>query len=241
MRKLTIPQIMAALIAGSQLVSCSQPAGVANGVANETAPAAAAAAAAPDEVRFYGRESFTIVSTQTGAESGTVTEHVRDWGRRRVEIKDATLAVAGQSIRQHHRVVHDGSRIATVDLETGSVTVAENPLYGRLAAAMRGRSGVEIGEQMMIQLGGRRTGERATIAGHACEYWEVAQLGARSCVTPWGATLSMRVAMGAVSFERIATEVRLDDGGADEAFAYDSARATQVPSLDDIRNRMRGN
>ncbi len=118
MRKLKAPLILAALIPCSQLVSCSQPAGVANDVGNEAA--SATADAAPDEVRFYGRESFTIVSAQTGVESGTVTEHVRDWGRRRVEIKNAQYV-------PHVVTVDAGQKLVFVNRDDFYQTVLGSP------------------------------------------------------------------------------------------------------------------
>lgn len=55
--------------------------------------------------RFYGREAFTIVYVQDGAEAGRVTEHVRDWGRRRAEIVRTTTKVSTVVIEKDNRMV----------------------------------------------------------------------------------------------------------------------------------------
>lgn len=221
-------------------ISCNQPPGGQGSGAGTQSADAQSSAGAGDE-RFYGRERFTLVGTQTGTEAGAFTEHVRAWGRARVEIKDVTLSMMGVTRRTHTRVIYTGAEVATVDLETGSVTLMTNPLYSEVVDAMRGRDGVEFGQAIMMQMGGRATGERGRYAGHECEYWELAQLGSRSCVTQWGATLHNVTDMAGVRFERTVTEVRMGDDGPDAAFEYDAARATQAPSLEDIRAKMRGN
>lgn len=190
--------------------------------------------------RFYGRESFTLVGEQTGREAGTFTEHVRDWGRRRVEINDMTLSVAGRSLRNQTRALFDGPEIATVNLETGDVVTTSNPFYTEVVEAMRGRDGVEFGRETMTRMGGRETGESGNFAGHDCDYWEVATLGTQSCVTPWGATLRVETNLAGVELTRTVTEVRLGDGGPDAAFEVDRAQAKAAPSLQDIRAKMRG-
>lgn len=219
------------------LAACPQPA---NQQQNAEAPSAQQGGAGAGDERFYGRERFTLVGTQTGAESGAFTEHVRAWGRQRAEIKNTTLSMMGVTQRTNQRVVYTGAEVATINLDTGAVSIITNPLYDQIVDAMRGREGVEFGREIMTQMGGRATGERGAFAGHDCEYWEMAQLSSRSCVTPWGATLHNRTAIAGVTIERTVTEVRLNDGGPDAAFAFDRSAATQAPNLQDIMGKMKG-
>lgn len=228
---------LAVLAAIALATACNQQS---NQSGSSDQPSAAAQAGDAGGERFYGRERFTLVLAQTGAESGTITEHVRDWGRRRVEIKDTTTRVGNFSRRSHTRAVIDGPEIATVDLETGAVTTMSNPLYTQVVEAMRGRSGVDFGREMMLSMGGRATGEHGEFAGQACEYWEISRLASRSCVTEWGATLHSVSNLAGVAFERTAVEVRMGDGGPDDAFEIDTSQATRAPSLDDIRAKMKG-
>jgi len=221
------------------LAACSQPQGAekaADGAAQ--APAALAAASGGDE-RFFGREAFTLVYRHSGSQSGTSTTHVREYGRKRVEINDTALSVAGMTHRTRTRVIYEGPRVITVDAQANTATAITNPLYEQVVAAMRGRSGVEFGEQIMTQMGGRKTGESGVFVGQSCEYWEIAQLGSRSCVTPWGATLHLRSSLGGVLLEQTATDVRLGDGGPDAAFAYDPAQITEGPNVGAIMNRLK--
>jgi hypothetical protein len=106
---------------------------------------------------------------------------------------------------------------------------------------MRGRTGVEFGKEIMTRAGGRPTGEKGSFAGQACDYWEIASLGSRSCVTPWGATLHVKTTFAGVATEQTATAVRLGDGGPDEAFAYDKSKVTEGPNLADILGKLNKN
>lgn len=197
-------------------------------------------AGGPRGDRFYGRETFTIEYEQSGAEAGTVTEHVRDWGRRRVEIVKTTIRVSTVTINKDTRAVFDGANVATVDNATGGVTTTTNPLYDDVVTAMRGRSGVEFGEELMTRMGGKKTGEKGSFAGHECEYWEVASLKTKSCVTPWGATLHISSSLVQVGFERKATAVRIGDGGPDAAFAYDASKAKATPNIEELMRQIPG-
>lgn len=184
--------------------------------------------------RFFGREKFTIVSAQTGAQTGDVTEHVRDWGRQRAEVTHSTVSISGYTQAMNQKTVQNGDKIATVNLDTGAVTTMDNPMYDTIVAKMKGKSGLDFGKEIMTEMGGSATGEQGSFAGHDCEYWELPSVGAKTCVTAWGGTLHTNVSMGGMTFERKATEVRLGDGGPDDAFAYDASKATTAPNIGDI-------
>ena len=104
-------------------VACNQPPGGQGAGSDASGSNAVSGAAGSGDERFYGREQFTLVGNQSGTESGTFTEHVRDWGRTRAEIKDVTLSTMGITRRTNTRAVYNGPEIATVDLESGNVTV----------------------------------------------------------------------------------------------------------------------
>lgn len=189
--------------------------------------------------RFYGREAFTIVYVQDGAEAGRVTEHVRDWGRRRAEIVRTTTKVSTVVIEKDNRMVSEGAKVATIDNRTGRISTIVNPMYDRIVASMQGRPGTEFGEQIMRAMGATKTGSTGSFAGQSCAYWTLASAGLRTCVTDWGATLHVAASLGPVSYERKAVEVRVGDGGPDAAFAYDASKATAGPDLDALMQRAR--
>ncbi len=188
--------------------------------------------------RFFGKKSFTIVSKQTGMEEGDVVEHVRDWGRKRAEIKNTSVSIGGFTQPTSQRAIYDGSKITTVDETTGRVTTTTNPMYDAIVARMKGKSGVDFGKEVMIQMNGEVTDEKGNFDGHDCEYWVIASMGAKSCITSWGGTLHTIVNMGGMSMEKTAIEVRMNDGGPDDAFAYDASKATEAPNLEEIMKKM---
>lgn len=196
------------------------------------------APAADGSERFYGREKFTIVAKQTGVEAGDVVEHVRDYGRRRVEIKKTVMNYGGTSHAADTRMVFEGANVVSIDNSTGAITTVANPLYDTIVARMKGRSGAEFGRAMMMEMGGRATGEKGQFAGESCEYWELLSVGARMCVAEWGGVLHTVANMGGISFERTAAEVRMDDGGPDSAFAYDKSKAAAAPGVEELMSKI---
>lgn len=201
---------------------------------------ASAASAAEGKERFYGKEKFSIVYTQTGAEAGDITEHVRDWGRTRAEITKTLTQMAGIKIDKDQRVVYERSQVTTIDNKTGSISTTRNALYDDVVAEMKGESGVDFGERIMRSMGGQKTGETGKFAGHPCIYYTLA--GIRTCVTDWGGTLHTVAAFGPIGYERTAIEVKVGDGGPDNAFAYDTSKAVATPTLDldALRGKMKG-
>lgn len=208
--------------------------------AGADAPTVNAAAGAGGEERLYGEEKFSIVYRLSGQQEGAVTEYNRAWGRQRAEITDTVMRIAGRTMKTRTRAIYDGPNIATVNLDTGATTTTVNPMYDQLVGAMRGRTGVEMGKEMMVAMGGQATGERGTFAGQACEYWTVPSFGARSCVTPWGATVKQTTTFAGVTIDKEATAVRVGDGGPDEAFAYDASKATAGPDVEKAMKVLKG-
>ncbi len=228
------------VIASAALLTACSPSPSTNGATSESgtpaappgeAPVSAAAPSADGGERFYGQEAFTIVHQLTGAETGVFTEHVRDWGRTRAELTDSTFSMGPVNQAKKTRMVSVGARNITIDEVAGTTTAIDNPFYDRVVGAMKGKDPLAFGEQMMTSMGGSKTGETATIAGHGCEYWSL--MGVKTCVTSWGGTLHTATSIGTLVIDRKATEVRIGDGGPDAAFAYDASKvkAVTIPDL----------
>jgi hypothetical protein len=194
-----------------------------------------------DAPRFYEKPAFTIVYRQTGkVDAGEIIEHTRNWGAQRVEIKKTTTKIMGITQKVDQRVVYEGAKVTTIDNATGAINSMTNPLYDQVVASMKGRTGVTLGKELLRASGGRETGEKGNFAGESCDYWEVPSLGARSCVTSYGATLKLTSNLGGVSIEKTATEVRVGDSGPASAYQYDASKAVQQPNLQDIMKKMQG-
>lgn len=201
----------------------------------------AAPAGGRPNAQFYDQEKFTVSYDVKGSpESGSITEHVSDWGHKRVEIKDLTLSYAGIRQVTKQRVIYDRAEVVTVDLRTGAVTKIANPLYDKITASMRGKSGVEYGKEWATAMGASPTGKTGTYAGHSCDEWAIAQLGTTFCVTKGGITLYTATKMGPVSSTRTAKHVKIGDSGPAEAYAYDASKVQAVQNLQEIMKKARG-
>ncbi len=177
-----------------------------------------ASTGAPDRF-FYGVEAFTIVSTQTGTESGTVTEYARSWGLERSEVFETSVQRGMRSIEKRERKVYRSGRVTTINARNGRSRSANAPFHGQVLEASQGRRPEDAGALIMAAVGGTATGETGRFAGHDCTYYENRAIGSTICVTDWGGTLHLRVRFLGADYERTATEVRLGDGGPDSAFA----------------------
>jgi hypothetical protein len=180
------------------------------------------------DIKFYPIEKFTIVYKHTGMLSGSVTMHLRDFGRRYVEIKDLKMSVGNTVIPQKQRVIVEQAVVTTIDLQKNTATRITNPYYDKFAAAVRGKSGVELGRSFMKAMGGVETAESRNIASASCTVWKIASTGQSLCVTSDGLTLAMDTVMGAMKMSQIATEVKRGDGGPNEAFQLGNIPVKQV-------------
>ncbi|MGQ0740719.1 MAG: hypothetical protein ACT4OG_00260 [Alphaproteobacteria bacterium] len=187
-----------------------------------------AAPAAAAEVQFYPLEKFTIVYKHTGSYSGTVTLHVRDFGRRYVEIKDVAIHAGGMTVPQKQRVIVNGPIVTTIDLQTNTATRITNPQYEKFANAMRGKSGPEVGKSFIKAMGGKETSETRSIARERCTVWKMASFNQVLCVTAEGMTLSLDTESGPIKMNQIATSVKRGYGGPDAAFEVGKIPVRQI-------------
>ena len=166
--------------------------------------------------RFYGIESFTIVHKHEGMQTGTVTEHVRDWGNERVEIRKLEMKVGPITQQENKRVITKGESITTIDLETNTAKRAKNSMYAAMTSQVQGDNAIDFGKKMLMAMGGKETGETASYGGESCKVWEMAQMMQKSCITADGLTVFTENTMA--NLKDTAIEVRKGDPGPKEAY-----------------------
>lgn len=176
---------------------------------------------APDRF-FYGVEAFTILSTQTGTEAGTVTEYSRNWGLERSEVFETSVRRGMRSVEKRERKVYLDGRVTTINALNGRSRSADATIQRQVIEASRSRRPEDAGASIMAAVGGTATGETGRFAGHDCTYYKNRAIGSTVCVTNWGGTLHLRVQFLGADYERTATEVRLGDGGPDSVFALNN-------------------
>jgi len=203
-----------------------------------TDQSAAAADASDLSVRLHPVKMFSVDYNVKGMETGTTREHWRNWGQKRVEIKQTSTRIGGISQDLNERIITDGPTITTVDVATRSATRMENPMYASLVRNLRGSDPAQFGKKMLTAMGGQPTGESREYAGEGCQMWRLPNIGTEQCVTSDGITVFVKTDMMGVGIEKTATDVRRGDGGPDAAFELGpDISVSELPSLLNLMSR----
>ena len=233
-RALLCAVLLAALhCGGSENGGDTHPLGETERGGNPENPAASVAPPASSKTempKFFEIENFTVVRKLEGIQSGTVTEHIRDWGRQRAEIRDLTIGIAGFTQTQRTRAIHEGEWIVAIDLDRGTATRTRNPMFNAFTEVDDPR---EVAERLLDSFAGPETGETGSYAGEDCRIRKHPQLGQTSCISEHGFTLYTTNENLGVS--ETAVEVRRGDGGPDAAFEVPSGmEVAEGPDLEAI-------
>jgi hypothetical protein len=216
---------IAALALAALVSACSPPTAGQVGGSRAAKPAAgdqASGNAYGQMEKLFGREKFTIVLEYRSRFVGTHTVYVRDWGRlralvdiqRRVGDPEEYTYDRYQVCRRDkcfHKEGTDG------EIETSANDIGYSLILEKLIANPGAYDAVHAFYPARLE----RSGKRDTIAGQDCEYWtnSSGRMNVGRCLTSWGAMLSWGNADQSEETFR-AVEVRLDDGGPDEAFNW---------------------
>ena len=202
--------------ASSQTTSAPPPAVQTETTQPQTAPPAPPPAASTAKKRFYGIESFTIVHKHEGMQTGTVTEHIRDWGNERVEIRQLEMKMGPITQKENKRVITKGETITTIDLEANTATRAKNSMYAAMTSQVQGDNAIDFGKKMLKAMGANPTGAKASYGGESCDMWEMPQIQGKICMTGDGLTVLNESTMA--NIKDTAVEVRKGDPGPPEAY-----------------------
>lgn len=197
--------------------------------------ALAGAAGAGDTPVLHPLEAACVDYELTGQlQTGTTTRCHRKYGYEQYEIQDVSLNVGGHKQDTRKHTITIGDTIYAIDLATNTGTRTQNPLYERIVSAMENSSAEDVGLRFISAMGFKPSGDRKTIAGHACEVYRSAQLGT-SCVTADGLTLEISI-MGMVT---TAVRVTVGDGGEDANYTlHERVKITDGPDLNAILKKL---
>lgn len=155
------------------------------------------------EFKRYGIKSGIIEYELSGAQSGKETVYFDDWGYREAKYSETELSFGGFSQKTKTITILEGKMIYSIDLATNTGTKMENPMF----AGFEGDDMQQMGEQMMKQLGGEKTGTE-TILDKTCDVWEIKQMGSKTSV--WKSiplktevNMGMQMSITAVSIEEV--------------------------------------
>ena len=124
--------------------------------------ATATFARASSTVRLHPIEAFTVVYEFEGMQSGTSTQHNRDWGHLRAEIQDTAMTMMGTTVNTKQRIVVRDDEIITIDLKKNTATKTKNPMYAGIVADVEKPIADAITLRMEMNLGGMSLTQTAT-------------------------------------------------------------------------------
>ena len=196
--------IIAILVLLAAATACQKPAGdeAATKISSDSSQPSTETSGYP---KRYLVESGIVEYEMSGLQKGTETLYFDKWGWREAKYTNSELSIAGITRKETKLSIMDGDWIYNIDLESRTGTKIKNTLLPQFieAARKKGQTMTEVGEEMMRNMGGEKSGTD-TVAGQPCDVWVVKQMGSRSCV--WnGVTLRTEVTMGGMQVTSNAT------------------------------------
>lgn len=171
-----------------------------------------AALQAGDELRLYKVKSGIVEYQVNGAQSGSETLYFDNWGMNAATFTNTTISMMGFTQTTNSLKLLDGEWTYNIDLDKKTGTKIETPLLKEMAqnAAAKNEDMTDVGEQMMVQMGGKKTGTE-TVLGKTADVWRMESMG----TTIWvykGVTL--KIATGMAGMEITKTATRFDENAA---------------------------
>ncbi|MEN3974963.1 hypothetical protein [Emcibacter sp. SYSU 3D8] len=141
--------------------------------------AMASCAQAAEPVKMYPFEKATLTYAVTGAQQGTQTITIKDFGRTTAQHYEATVPSAEGPQQINVSTFTDPQWIYTYDFAAKQGTRVPNE---EAAAAASAGSGREFFEQLTLAQGGKRVG-MDTFNGTPCTIWDMGgNTGTRLCI-----------------------------------------------------------
>ncbi len=144
-----------------------------------TAIAMTVSAHAAEPVKMYPFEKATLTYAVTGAQQGTQTIYIKDYGRITAQHYEATIPSESGAQQINVSTYTDPQWIYTYDFTARQGMRSPND---QAAAAASAGSGLEFFEKMTLAQGGKRAGSD-TFKGTPCTVWDMGgNTGTKLCV-----------------------------------------------------------
>jgi hypothetical protein len=138
-----------------------------------------ASAHAAEPVKMYPFEKATLTYAVTGAQQGTQTIYIKDWGRVTAQHYEATVPSENGTDQINVSTFTDPQWIYTYDFVTKDAIKVPNE---QAAAAASAKSGLDFFEKLTTAQGGRRAG-KDTFNGTPCTVWDMGgNTGTKLCI-----------------------------------------------------------
>ncbi len=146
--------------------------------------AASIASAEKPMLKRYLIESGKVEYKMEGNNEGTKTMYWDDWGRKEAKITNAEMSFMGFTTTQKQLEILEGFWQYTINLENNTGTKMKNTMLQNMSDNYKGDNMGEMGEEMLIQMGGEKTGT-GTILGKNCDIWEISIMGGNTKIWVW--------------------------------------------------------
>ena len=185
------------------------------------------------KIKWVDIEKVYIEYEVIGMGKGKQKVYIGDWGNEHLTILDVVMEMGPIKQRTHTATYLKGDKIYTVDLETNTGTVAENPMR----SATSEKQAKQAGEEFMKQYG-KEVGTKEFL-GKTCRVFEMPDLGTRTLV--WK-NITLKSVTGLVHIKQIMTAVKIILDFDEKIFDLPkNINFEEGMNLEDIMKKMKSN
>jgi len=183
-------------------------------------------------IKWVDIKKICIEYEVTGNGEGKQWVYIGEWGNEHLTILDIVMEMGPIKQRTHTATYLKGDKIYTVNLETNTGTVTENPMR----SATNEKQAKQFGEEFLKKYG--KEVEPEEFLGKKCRVFEMPDLGTRTLV--WkNITLKSVTRMGPVNQIMTAVKIILDFD--EKIFNLPTnIDFKDQPNLEDIMKKMKG-
>lgn len=191
-----------------------------------------------EDAHLHPLEAFSIKYSHHGMMSGESTQQCRNWCNEMVTSENLVTSMMGITQNTNQKTIIVKDKIYNQNLDTGTVTVTENPMYQAMVSAWEeDPDPMAFAQRWLDTLGYKATGSTQSILGESCkDYTSQQLLGSTVCITGDGIMLHLEMSMTGQNMEQTAVEVKRDDPGNEEGYNIpqeaQSVTPASVPNMD---------
>jgi len=188
----------------------------------------------------YNIEKGIVEYEISGSRTGKEILYFDNWGMREANYITAETSIGGFSIKENKITILDGEWTYNIDLDKKTGSKIKTPLLEELIEAAGDKDLGELGEEMLIRMGGKKIG-KDELLGKTCDIWELQSLNTRSWVWNW-ITLKTEAKLMGISVVKTATKIDANASIPDEKFNIPAGIViTEGVDPGSILNKLKGN
>ena len=188
------------------------------------------AASSRAEQKMHPLKSYSVNYELVGNVKGSKQQYSQDYGNTVCWVEKSETSIMGNTTEKNEKVItmiKGGDQwIITINLDDNTGTKMKNPMYGAIAAGMKGKDPKEYSDAIMKQMGGQIKGEK-TVNGEKCTEWAM-MAGAFACITEDQIMVESGANMAGVSISEVATKVKRNDPGPKGVCSVGSAKIKEI-------------